>query len=272
MVRRQRKKKKQAKRPGKASHGTDLVARRPSSILLDPAAKQVIVFTDDILLNQLRRDGPQIERSFDHLCADDLVQLSSLHSKTSALMFSGLRLAVAQDDDLRSACAQLLSNALNSFASALALLRMGYVLQPGIIIRSILEAISTCLHLLQRPEDLPAYEAHTLQSPKTIATAKNVLPHFGSMYGHFSDSFAHIGKLHKAITPITEYVERDEALVANLSALRMTNWLLYVTAELAFNELVDSPRYWYPVDNGYRYDPSDDEKAWMSNFFQMDKD
>lgn len=51
----------------------------------------------------------------------------------------------------------------------------------------------------------------------------------------------------------------------------MTNWL-YVTAELAFDELVDSPRYWYPVDNGYQYDPSDDEKAWMSNFFQMDKD
>ena len=245
---------------------------RPSSILLDPAAEQVIVFTDDILLNQLRRDGPQIERSFDRLCADDLAQLSSLHSKTSALMFSGLRLATAQDDDLRSACAQLLSNALNSFASALALLRMGYVLQPGIIIRSILEAISTCLHLLQRPDDLPAYEAHTLQSPKTIATAKKALPQFGSMYGYFSDSFAHIGKLHKAITPITVYVERDEALVANLSALRMASWLLYVTAELAFNELVDSPRYWYPVDNGYRYDPSDDEKAWMSKFFDLDKD
>lgn len=88
----------------------------------------------------------------------------------------------------------------------------------------------------------------------------------------FQRRLCHIGKLHKAITPITEYVERDEALVANLSALRMTNWLLYVTAELAFNELVDSPRYWYPVDNGYRYDPSHDEKAWMSNFFQMDKD
>lgn len=32
--------------------------------------------------------------------------------------------------------------------------------------------------------------------------------------GNFSDSFAPIYKLHKAIMPITEYVEPDEALVA----------------------------------------------------------
>jgi hypothetical protein len=272
MVRSRSKKAKRDRRAKKTPNETGEIFLRPSSILVDPAKRRVFVFTDDILLNQLRRDGPKIEESFDQLCSDDLGELSTLHSKASALIYSGLRFASLDDDGVRLACAHLLLNASNSFASAVALLRMGYVLQPGIILRSFLEAISTSLHLLQRPADLAAYESHKLQSPKTIATAKNVLPPFGSMYGHFSENFAHIGRLHKSITRLGVYSERDDALTVNLSALRMACWLLYVTAELAFNALVEQPRYWYPTNQGYRYDPSEDEKAWMTTFFQMDQE
>jgi len=147
---------------------------------------------------------------------------------------------------------------------------MGYVLQPCIIIRAILEAISTALHLLQHPKDLGAYEKHTLQSQKTITTAKKALPPFGNLYRHFSDNFAHIGQLHKSITPIREYTEHHDALDVNLSSLRITAWLLFVSAELAFNEIVAEPRYWHPVEQGYKYDPSEQEKEWMKCFFQMD--
>ncbi|WP_159970767.1 hypothetical protein [Pseudomonas sp. 8Z] len=229
----------------------------------------MVVFTDDILLNQLRRDGPKIEESFDRLCADDLSKLSSLLSKSTGLVYSGLSVATQKEDELRSACAQLLLNAANSFAAATAVLRMGYVLQPGIIIRSLLEAVSTTLHLVQHPNDLTAYQNHTLQSPKTIAAAKKALPPFGQLYGHFSDSFAHIGQLHKSITPIRVFSERHEALEVNLSSLRIAAWLMYVTAELVFNELVTAPRYWHPVDQGYKYEPSEEEKEWMKIFFQM---
>jgi hypothetical protein len=161
-------------------------------------------------------------------------------------------------------------NASNSFAAATAILRMGYVLQPGIIIRSILESISTVFHLLQHPSDLAAYENHTLQSPKTIAAAKKALPPFGSLYGHFSDNFAHIGHLHKSISPIAEFKERHEALEVNLGSLRIAAWLLYVTTELLFNELVSAPRYWRPVQNGYAYDPLQEERNWMLAFFRAE--
>jgi hypothetical protein len=242
---------------------------RVSSAMMDSGAKKLYVFTDDMLVNQLRREAPKIEASFDTLCADDLTELSALFSKASALFFSGMTAGLTQHDDLRVACSQLLMNAGNSFASAVAVLRMGYVLQPGIILRSLLEAVSTALHLLQCPDDLDAYKNHTLQSPKTIAAAKKALPPFGLLYGNFSDNFAHIGRLHKTITPVREYTEKHEALHVNLGLLRVAAWLLYVTAELVFNELSEHPRYWRPVRQGYAYDPSEEEQAWMRDFFQF---
>jgi hypothetical protein len=240
-----------------------------ASALIDRESRTLFVFTEDMLLNQLRRDGPKIEASFDRLCSEDLDQLSVLLSKTNGLLYSGLTVALKEEDELRTACAQLLLNASNSFAAAVAVLRMGYVLQPGIIIRSLLEAVSTSLHLLQHPRDLVAYRNHSLQSPKTIAAAKRALPPFGSLYGHFSDNFAHIGHLHKSVTPVREYTERHEALDVNLSSLRIAAWLMYVTAEVMFNELLENPRYWHPVPGGYMYNPSEEEKTWMKSFFQF---
>lgn len=240
--------------------------RIPVGAFVDRAEKKLFVFTDDILLNQLRRDGPRIEQSFDALCSADLQELSTQFSRTSALIFSGLAVALRSDDKLRFAIAQLLMNGCNSFTAAAATLRMGFVLQPGIIIRSLLETISTALHLLLNPRDLPAYEAHELQSPKTIAAAKRAIPLFGTLYGNFSNNFAHIGALHKSITPISPYTERHEALSINLSILRLAAWLLYVTVELVFLELVESPRYWCKVENGYAFEPDANEREWMKEF------
>lgn len=240
---------------------------RASALLLDKGEKQIVFFTEDMLLNQLRRDGPKIEMSFDRLCEDDLAELSAFLSKSSGLIFSGLKVALRREDELRSACAQLLLNASNSFAVATAVLRMGYVLQPGIVLRSFLEAVATSLHLMQRPQDLAAYERHELASPKTLAAAKKALPPFGQLYGYFSDNFAHIGHLHKSVTPLREFTERNPALDVNLSFLRIACWLLYVTTELVFNDLLEEPRYWHPVDGGYRYDPSPAEREWMNNYF-----
>ncbi|AAQ58518.1 DUF5677 domain-containing protein [Chromobacterium violaceum] len=244
---------------------------RIGSALLDPETQKIVVFTENMLLNQLRRDGPKIEASFDRLCEDDLIQLSALFSKTNGLIYSGLTIASREEDELRIACAQLLMNASNSFGAAVAVLRMGYVLQPGIILRSLLEAVSTALYLIQNPNHLPSYQNHTLQSQKTIAVAKKAVPPLGSLYGHFSDNFAHIGRLHKSITPVNEYSEENDALTVNLSSLRIAAWLLYVTAELLFNELLEVPRYWQAVKQGYMYNPSEEEKAWMKSYFQMEK-
>jgi hypothetical protein len=270
MARRKLKKKQHPATAGAARSKPEAAAAvSPNAMLLDHHDKQLVIFTDDMLLNQLRRDGLRIEASFDKLCEQDLRELSQLLSTTLGLLYSGLKVALRCDQKLKTACGQLLLNAANSFGAATALLRMGYVLQPGIVIRSILEAVSTTLHLLQRPGDLAAYENHLLQSPKTLAAARKVLPPLGQLYGHFSDNFAHIGRLHKSVTPVTEFKERHPALEANLSSLRIIAWLLYVTTELLFNELLDAPRYWHPVVSGYAYNPSAAERAWMASFLGL---
>ncbi|WP_280570855.1 hypothetical protein [Chromohalobacter sp. 296-RDG] len=264
-----KKRKRKSNRKGESASKTKNVVGL-SSLHVDNENKRIVVFTDDMLLNQLRRDGPKIEKSFDSLCQGELVQLSSLVSRTAGLLYSGLAIAQQNNDEIREACAMLLINASNSFGSAVAVLRMGYVLQPGIILRSLLEALSTSLHLLQKPEDLAPYEEHNLSSTKTIAAAKRALPPFGQLYGHFSDNFVHIGRFHKKINPVREYSKGNEALELNLSSLRIAAWLLYVTTELAFNELVKEPSYWQPVDQGYMYNPSEAEKEWMTEFFGLD--
>jgi hypothetical protein len=238
----------------------------PVGVLLDPDDRQIVVFSPDMLLNQLRRDGPKIEASFDALYEEDLRRLSALLSTTSALLLSGFKVSVRSGTELNTACAELLTNASSSFCAATAILRMGYVLQPGIVIRSMLESVSTVLHLIQRPADLASYKNHTLQSPKTIVSAKKALPPFGMIYGFFSDNFAHVGRLHKSVTPLREFKAGNEAIDLNLGFLRFSAWLLYVTTELLFNDLLEAPRYWKPVDGGFAYDPSEAERAWMAEF------
>lgn len=243
-----------------------------SSIHIDNENKRIVFFTENILINQLRRDGPKIEKSFDKLCQEELVQLSSLISLTSGLVYSGLATSKRNNDEVREACAMLIINATNSFSAAVAVLRMGYILQPGVILRSLLEALSTSIHLLQKPEDLATYNEDKLSSTKTIAAAKRALPPFGQLYGHFSENFVHIERLHKTLNPIREYSTGNEALESNLSSLRIAAWLLYVTAELAFNDLIQEPRYWQRVEHGYTYNPSETERNWMTKFFELDID
>jgi hypothetical protein len=240
--------------------------RRPVAVMVDHAEGRLVIFTDDILINQLRRDGPKIELSFDKLCSRDIAEISTLMSNIVSILFSGMRSAASQQLMLEVACAKLLVNASHSLGAATALLRLGYCLQPGIIIRSMLEAISTVLHLIQNPKDFQKYETGKLSSPSTIAAAKKAIPVFGNLYGYFSDNFAHMGHLHQSVSKFGEFSERHAGLETNLGFLRLASWLLYVTTELLFNDLVKEPRYWKIDPVGYRYEPSEAERKWMHEY------
>jgi hypothetical protein len=269
MAKGRRKRSNKAKSQRRSQGSEQHVPPNPALVLVDVEARQRIIVSSDILINQLRREGPKIEASFDSVCAQDLRELSDLLSTSLGFIFSGLRISAREGRELEHAAGHLLMNASNTLGAATAVLRMGYVLQPGILVRSFLEAISTVLHLLQVPKDFKAYQEHTLPSPRTIAAAKKVLPPFGLLYGHFSDNFAHIGKLHKTITRVAEFKRGDEALEVNLGFLRLATWLLYVTTELLYHRLFAEPRYWRRVDEGYMYDPPEKERVWLDGFFRL---
>jgi hypothetical protein len=131
--------------------------------------------------------------------------------------------------------------------------------------------MSTVLHLFINRDDLNKFRDGRLQSSKTIAAAKKVLPPFGQLYGFFSEEFAHIGTLHQNLQPLLSYDRFDDALKVNISFLRITSWLLYVTTELICYEVIDTPRYWQDLgehEQGhmYAYNPSDHEREWLANY------
>lgn len=241
----------------------------------DPSTKQGYIFTDSMLLNQITRDAVGIAESFDAAMAEELKVLSREWSLCAAMLHIGRARAVAVEDDLRVNCSTILSNTLSSLASALALLRTGFTLQPGIIIRTCIEGVAVVLHLLQKPEEVELYRSGGLKSSKAISTAKKMIPIFGHLYGSFSDKFTHIGEYHWRVNPIKKHTPGEPPLVANLQFISSAIWLAYVASELAFVKCVESPRYWKKQrstlagHDAYAYAPSDQELVWMETFFNI---
>ncbi len=271
-MKRKCRKKRSKSKAGFVSHQKDRISAsllRAETILLDSKDDQLIIISKDILINQLHRDGPKIQKSFDALCSSDIEEISAFISCSVSILYSGLLVSKKAKAHRMLACTELLINALNSLGASTQLLRSGYTLQPGIVIRSILESVSTVFHLLDRPNDFEKYQNGLLESPKTIAAAKKAIPTFGSLYRAFSENFTHIGHLHRTIQRVEEYRELNDPLKMNIGFLKMTSWLIYVCSELLFHNLIQEPRYWQKVEGGFMYNPSEEERGWMEKYLGL---
>lgn len=246
------------------------------AVVVDPANEKVYEFRKSMLINQITRDADKIAKSFDALHSADLEKMSALFAHCSAIWASGMFRAERDEDKLRMACAELLSNALNSMVGAAYMLRGGFVLQPGPVVRSAIETMAVALHLMQFPEDFKKYQEHKFESPRAVSSAKRVFPPFGHIYGLLSREFTHIGTLHKQFTPIREYAGTEESLQLNIQLLAGGLWLCYVSCELVFLDCVAQPRYWRELPEqvegktAYSYEPSDEERTWMADFLGLD--
>ncbi|MBD8146732.1 hypothetical protein IFT37_00805 [Pseudomonas fluorescens] len=245
------------------------------AVVFDPANEKIYEFRRSMLINQITRDADRIAKSFDALHSADLEKMSALFAHCSAIWASGMFRAERNEDKLRMACAELLSNALNSMVGAAYMLRGGFVLQPGPVVRSAIETMAVALHLMQFPEDFQKYQEHKLESPRAVSSAKRVFPPFGHIYGLLSREFTHIGTLHKQFTPIREYTGTEESLQLNIQFLTGGIWMCYVSCELVFLDSVAEPRYWRELPEqvegktAYSYEPSDEERTWMADFLGL---
>lgn len=246
------------------------------AIVIDPATDRLYEFRRSMLINQITRDADKIAKSFDAQHSADLGKMSGLFAHCSATWTSGLLQAERNHDDLRMACAELLSNSLNSMVGAAYMLRGGFVLQPGPVVRSAIESMAVALHLMQFPDDFQKYREHKFDSTRAISSAKRVFPPFGQMYGLLSREFTHVGSLHKQLTPIREYTGSEESLQLNIQFLTSGIWMCYVSCELVFLDVVSQPRYWRELPDqiegktAYAYEPSEQEQAWMADFLGLD--
>lgn len=230
-------------------------------------------FSKNVLTNQLKLESPAVSRTFDKLCKKEMDDISEQFSYVT-MYLHGMNLE-DEKSDVEKACSIMLMNAATSYLAAFSLLRNGFRLQPGIVLRNLIEALSMILHIFLNPSDLSQYEKGNLKSTKTLAEAKKVIPHLGRIYGYFSEGFTHIGSLYKGSHPLIPYEAKDEeALMINISFLKLSIWLLYVVTELICFTKVTSPRYWKIPGTDPRmlqFAPSIDELEWMDTFLEYEK-
>jgi hypothetical protein len=252
-------------------------SRNPDTcaVILDRGRNQIIEVRSTVLVNQISRDAERIAKSFDNLHSQDMGAISEQFALCYATLTSGMINASQDHDDLRIACGELLSNALNSMAASAYLVRGGFVLQPGAVVRSCVETLAVVLHLMQFQSEVRNYRSDKFNSTRAIASAKRVFPPFGRLYGLLSEQFTHIGQLHKQLTPIREYEASYEPLAMNMRFIATGVWMCYVTCELVYVGLIAEPRYWTRVVEvsqdqvAYHYSPSAAEVAWMDNFLGL---
>ena len=229
-----------------------------------------ILVSHDLLVNQLKRDSARIAESFDALCDNDIKEISKLLSQATTLLLKAMHDEGRKNKQLQSWSVIALLNIANSLSAAAYVLRAGYLLVPGVVLRNGVEAMAVCLHGLLHPSALEKIQTGKFNSPSAVNTAKKVIPHFGLMYGMLSNSFTHIGPLHHQVQPLGPYTEVNDGLALNLSMLRASVWLFYVIVEFAFIDLLgETGRYWkLERPNKAIYSPSESEREWQRHFLR----
>jgi hypothetical protein len=252
----------------KYCHGKNLpfpAKENVAAIAIDRERQRTIFVTKDILLNQIHRDAPAIARTFDKLAERDLHEISAVIADAVSLLFRYVTIGAT---DYLGTCAGLLSSALSTFMASVAVAREGHRRPYGAMARGVIETICTVIHIAVEKDALERFHQGTLQSTKSVSVAKKVLEPLGPMYGFFSNRFVHINKLHASFEPTAKYTAADEALPFILTTLRSNAWLIFVVSELIFLKDVEEPRYWKAMGEGVVYDPSENERIWLKEYFE----
>lgn len=224
---------------------------RIAGAFVSPELKAAIFVTNDLLVNQIRRDGPRIAESFDQFFDTELRELSSEFGRQAVDLLPAILQAARSGDKLKQTCGHLLGNSHNSIVAAIELIRLGYRLQPSVLLRSSIEAMSTAGYLYLRPMDLTKFLDGKLQSSKTISESKRILPFIGQAWGVLSDHFVHIGPLHREVQLVTKYDSADDpAAKTNLLNAHMALFIGGIVAEFVFFESIGQPRYWRKLSPG----------------------
>ena len=217
---------------------------------------RLVTITKDLLTNRVRRDAVKVTDSFDRFFWPEVEELSEEFSVLSAAVVPALIETAKSGDQLTWICGQLIGNALESIVAALELVRLGHRLQPGVILRTAIEAVCTAAHLFNKPTDLARFLVGKLRSHDTVAEAKKIIPFIGRLYGFLSGEFTHIGGLHHRLQPSSEYESADdEAAKTNIMGIHLALFHVWVMAELVFYDIMREHRYWRRVEPGkYEFD------------------
>lgn len=262
---------KQKRRRDDIAFGEKVTEENFLRATIDPENKQIRVYTNDMLIKRLHRESNKIAKSFDNFCKVDLVEISRLFSEAVYLIGNGNKRYVGQNYETKISCGKLLINAMNTIQASVELLRSGYILQPGMLLRSVIETVSTISYFMIEPEGYKKYVEGKLDVNKTIKYGKQVIPPLGNIHSFLSNNFVHISSLHGDFNIVTEYKEMTEPLSINLSMIKTAIWLIFIISELVYYDYVDKHLYWERLEgNGYKFELTGEIKEWMKDFFERE--
>ena len=241
------------------------------------AENATFVITNNLLHNLVVRDAAPVQESFDQHYGSLLGETDVLFSEAAFLFFVATRRDTGLHENYKSVLTGLLNNALNTFGASLILLRNGLPGQSMVLIRQVIEICSTIIHIVGDPKGqaIKDFEAGKYGSTASIGQAKKAVPIIGMFWGFLSTTFVHINQSHSEIQPIRPYKPGNADVEAVLSCLRMTVWICYITAELAFPTALKRNRYWKLRDidgkNAVAYEPDEAEREWAAKFLNLEE-
>lgn len=223
-----------------------------AGVYFDREGKQLIFASNSMLINQITRDGPAVAASFDVNLIGELQALSPEFSKVTSYVAFGSLKATRSGDPVRDVAGQLIGNALHNVAAATDLVRLGYKLQPGILLRPAVEWAAMAGHLFLHPESLGRFKGGKLKSTDIIAgVSKEINPAISRSWSYLSQDFVHVSKLHQRVQLPTAYKSADDpAAKTNLLGIHMSLMVTSIIAELVFYDIAEPHEYWRQIKPG----------------------
>ncbi len=133
-----------------------------AAVILDRASETILFTTNDMLVNQLQRDGPRVARSFDRLANDHITACSGVFGRVCGMLLNQLQLP--PDNSFKATTARLLSNACNSYVASIEVARHGFPRQYGAIARMVIETVATVIVIAVKQGALEQFHAGKLES------------------------------------------------------------------------------------------------------------
>lgn len=258
--------------PSPAPPFPDPLAGLPETIaaaFFDPISGELIAMPHDCLLREIRTESPKRAAEFDRKFHADASAVSREWAVTLGVVALGLRYSGMEPVNLEHRrVGIILSNALQTLAAALELLRYGYALQPGILLRSCVEAVAMAFDLQANSKSMDRFKRGTYRSSGAIGRAKRLFRVLEPVYGILSEQHTHIGGAHERAY---SFEEHGQDAANQLVLIKAAMALLAVGVELIFYEVVSEPRFWkvHP-SGGLTFKPEADVLDYLSRFVELE--
>lgn len=220
-----------------------------------------------MLMNRVEREARVTADSFDAIAGAAVAHLEQMYSRSAIILHSVYQLPI---DEPHKTYVAVLTNALKSLSAALALLRMGWRLQPYSCLRNGIEATSVIIHLVAHPNDLQKFKAGKLDVPKTLKAAKTAIPSIGKLYGMLTEEFVHVGKPFWHLQKGNIYSDSEWQMWQCLAAIAFFALIIFIVSELALYELVPERHCWKRQGDGsFKQIWSMEVKQWREEFVTL---